>query len=58
MLSVYSLISIVYYMQSHTTVDDVREDISELKKEISKNKQVGIRFPVRSSESIPPSKPS
>ena len=25
-------ISIVYYMQSCTTVDDVREDISELKK--------------------------
>ena len=36
-------------MQSHTTVDDVREDISELKKEISKNKQVGVRLPVRSS---------
>ena len=46
MLYIHSLVSIVHCMQEQTTVDDVREDISELKDDIKQRMMVGTKAPL------------
>ena len=51
-LYIHNLISVVFSMQAHTTVDDVRENISELKEDVKQEMMVGIGSPHLSNTSV------